>query len=355
MARFESTITQELYMSAKQTGSMKDQLGDLLVKQQAKIEASNITSTDDELDEDIDVSFGAQLQGVSLDDEEEDEEDEESISETSEEPDEDEDDAGDVQDESAEEVHVQEQEIEVEDAEVEDEQATEDFETVPFAGEISQELTLVVALGTATDIGEHNFQNPFSKKGGVVRELISRIAAKMMDLASRNVLLLTDNLSAAATSIYKILEADAVNHIQQMFNGEDPSGQLQVSCATGEIEAVADGYPKLSINTSIAVNMPALTDAKADVAIRNLFVYLNKLDEQLEGVNLRTVIGFTTAQIIDPVASTTFSVLRDMASDDTQGIQLCLAETSTALAVNGFSEEEIADLFEKFDVVFVKA
>jgi hypothetical protein len=350
MARFESTITQELYMSAKQTGSMKDQLGDLLVKQQAKIEASNITSTDDELDEDIDVSFGAQLQGVSLDDEEEDED--ESISETSEEPDEDEDDAGDVQDESAEEVHVHEHEIEVE---VEDEQATEDFETVPFAGEISQELTLVVALGNATDIGEHNFQNPFSKKGGVVRELISRIAAKMMDLASRNVLLLTDNLSAAATSIYKILEADAVNHIQQMFNGEDPSGQLQVSCTTGEIEAVADGYPKLSINTSIAVNMPALTDAKADVAIRNLFVYLNKLDEQLEGVNLRIIIGFTTAQIIDPVASTTFSVLRDMASDDTQGIQLCLAETSTALAVNGFSEEEIADLFEKFDVVFVKA
>lgn len=337
-------------MSAKQTGSMKDQLGDLLVKQQAKIEASNITSTDDELDEDIDVSFGAQLQGVSLDDEEEDED--ESISETSEEPDEDEDDAGDVQDESAEEVHVHEHEIEVE---VEDEQATEDFETVPFAGEISQELTLVVALGNATDIGEHNFQNPFSKKGGVVRELISRIAAKMMDLASRNVLLLTDNLSAAATSIYKILEADAVNHIQQMFNGEDPSGQLQVSCTTGEIEAVADGYPKLSINTSIAVNMPALTDAKADVAIRNLFVYLNKLDEQLEGVNLRIIIGFTTAQIIDPVASTTFSVLRDMASDDTQGIQLCLAETSTALAVNGFSEEEIADLFEKFDVVFVKA
>lgn len=329
------------------TRTLAEQLGDAVEQNKLKVPAAPVAD-DEEIDEDIDVSFGIELSDedesdsddeVNENDDSAEREDADADEEsddvsTTDEPDEDADDAADAEDDS--------------------EESDDDFEAVPFAGEISQELTLIVALGSAEDMGELNFQNPFSKKGGVVRELISRLATKMLDLSQRNVLLLTDNLTSAAKAVQRILNTDAVNHIQQMFVDADPSSQLSVGTTMIEIESVGQGYPKLSIDTNIAVNMPALTEAKVDVTVRNLFVYLNKLQEQLGAINLRVVIGFTTAQIIDGVSGETFSLLRDMANDESNGMSICLAENTNTLAVNGFSEEQIDSLFEKFDVVFVR-
>ena len=318
--------------TSTQSRSLAEQLGEAVELNKLKV-APAAQEADEELDEDIDVSFG-----IELSDEDNESDDEVNENDSVEHDDSDDDSTADSEDDDSD----------------DDSNDEDDFAAVPFAGEISQELTVVVSLGSADDIGEYNFQNPFSKKGGVVRELVSRLSTKMLDLSQRNVLLLTDNLTLAAKSVQRILNTDAVNHIQQMFTDTDPSGHLSVSTTMIEIESVGQGYPKLSIDTSIAVNMPALTEAKVDVTIRNLFVYLNKLQEQLGAINLRVVIGFTTAQIIDSVSGETFSLLRDMANDENNGTSICLAENTNTLAVNGFSEEQIDSLFEKFDVVFVR-
>ena len=228
------------------------------------------------------------------------------------------------------------------------------FSTQPFAGLIAQSITVVVGLGAATDSHDRNFQNPFSKKAGVAREFITGIVPMMQDLAQREVLVLTDNFRNSINALLSVLRNNSVKQLYKMFNGADANELgFHITMSVSDMVAVDSGYPSMAIDTTLTINMPSLTDAKNDVVIRNLFIYLDKLKEELGNIGLRVIIGFQTEELIKADSRSAFDELKERA--DAGELKLVVRSNSETLNDYGFDETQIYNLFEDFDVVFVKA
>lgn len=303
-----------------------------------------IASNEEEGEDEDDVAVG---QNVEVEIEETDEVESDAVNEG--------DDAGDEEEDEvamADEASESDDEEEAEEAADEEEESV--FSTQPFAGLINQSITVVVGLGDAKDSHNFNFQNPFSKKAGVAREFIAGIVPLMQDLAQREVLVLTDNFNQSVSAILGVLSNNSVKQLETMFGGTEAK-QLgfPVTMSVRDMVAVDSDYPSMAIDTTLTINMPSLTDAKNDVVIRNLFIYLDKLKEELGNIGLRVIIGFQTEELIKADSRSAFDELKERA--DAGELKLVVRSNSEALNDYGFDETQIYNLFEDFDVVFVKA
>ena len=332
-------------MSQNQNGNkgsrpLAEQLKAALKPEEAKPQV--IASNEAESEEEVEVGAGVEVE-VETDDEAD------AVNET---------DADETDAEEEDEVAMDDSDSDEEGSDDEDDSETEEdsvFSTQPFAGLINQSITVVIGLGDAKDSNNLNFQNPFSKKAGVAREFIAGILPLMQDLAQREVLLLTDNFNQSVSAVLSVLSNNSVKQLETMFGNGTDAKQLgfPVTMSVRDMVAVDSDYPSMSIDTTLNVNMPSLTDAKNDVVIRNLFIYTDKLKEELGNIGLRFIIGFQTEELIKADSRTAFDELKERA--DAGELKLVVRSNSEALNDYGFDEAQIYNLFEDFDVVFVKA
>ena len=215
------------------------------------------------------------------------------------------------------------------------------FQIVPFAGLVKQSITVVVDLNSVEDLRDYNFQNPFSKKQGIFRELMTKIKPFMVNLANKEVLLLTSNLLDCRQALRGLFVTNINSAAENLLGSIDGINYNVV------ISSIIDsdfGSPSLSIDTRLKMSAPSLAKSKNDNTLRNIFVYFDRLAESMPKVSINLIFGFSTLQLVDVnIRPTLVSTLLDMVS----------ASSSSKMFVPGSNTPCPSDI-EGFDLVFVK-
>lgn len=261
--------------------------------------------------------------------------------------------AQEIADIAAAEEHEEQDEEDEEEMEVSAFKAEQEMQIVPFSGLFKQNLTVVVdvngELQKENESSEFNFQNPFSKKGGVVREYVTAVLPFMQAIAQKELLVITDNFVDSVGAIRTLFAKNAQKHLEAMF---PKVGGLDVSIELQEVaQDKDDDYPTMLMTTTINTAFPLLSAAKSDVIVRNLLLYWNKLIEDTQQIQFRMIVGFTTLGIIEDDTRPVFDdfMQRSIAKE----FKMVHQKNKDWLSTVQIDSDQADALFSQFDVLFV--
>lgn len=247
------------------------------------------------------------------------------------------------------------------DSEEEDsEEETEEqfFPSVPFSGVVQQSMVFIIDM-TKPDFSENssvwNYNNPFSKKGGYVREYVAEIAAYMMDLQDRNLMIVGNDFNKIALQFLQTYESK-FNHVKDsMFGDSEASNLINVLLTVDDNFKVIEGQSHFKFESAFSVKMPALYDHKNEIVIRNLFAYFSKLRESLTGIDVTVIIAVSADDFIDGEKRSAFNILQEMKNDTVNNMQSLTRKTSNVLVEDyNLSSAMVKDIFDDYSVVFVQ-
>lgn len=246
-----------------------------------------------------------------------------------------------------EESESEDEEYEEAEAESEDEDEEYSIASQPFAGLLKQSITVVVGLHSKdnVELADVNFNNPFSKKGGVARRFIEGISPFMTNLHNKNAILLTDSFNSGIESLLSVVIENSRNEISEIF-GDAESEDFKVAVSIADSQ---DGVmPAINFDTCIYTSMSSLVSKKANAVVRNFVLYLRSLKDQLEGIDVTVVFGFNAEDLVDVDCKEAFDELREFVGDNNNTY---LITKNKMNAFDKLPQERVESMFEEYDVL----
>lgn len=244
-----------------------------------------------------------------------------------------------------------------EELEADDEGAVLEFQ--PFAGLVTQSITLIAESGPAYvpgDVEQNldlNFSNPFSKKGGALRSALDSLMEPLATIASRDVLLIADNIHTASPALEGLFE-NLLRKVLTYLRQDDDAADMPLIGAVTASRTFTEGHPTLHIDTQIQSLYSDLNSRTAIKQFDNLNVFLRNVQKNLGALTLNLVFKFRIDDLLNPDTFNAVTELRNMKS--VAEFMTFTRSTLNEMIEAGFESELVHSLFmDEADCVVVAA
>lgn len=220
------------------------------------------------------------------------------------------------------------------------------LEFFPFAGLVSQSITLVATSGKAYSAPVDtplNFSNPFSKKGGALRTTLESVMEPLVAISNRDVLLIADNIQNAGGELQNMFQGMLAKVIGELRQDDFETDMPLTGQVSAEPTFSEDGRATLHLDTQVQSLYSDLNSRAAVKQFENLNVFARNIQKSLGSLALNLVFKFSVDDMLNPDTYNAVSELRNMKS--TLEFLTYTRATANEMVENGFNRDLVAQLF----------